>query len=277
MIVPAKPFRPPNGFQEIQPGLLDFTSDTLKTVSKDLTGKQVWHITAPASIPMSSITVFDVDAVRRGDPVFVHRKKQYCFSPSANDVQHLLLPSDTGSTYKRLKTTITKSYHLREFSNQFTSTRSENEKSPEAIELFAKEKPDCKPAPKQPTLLRTRYKPFGTDGSPPASTRINGTPVPEEDNIQITLPNSSSPPGSTPKRKEKKSRRPKLSDQNGPENDSMEADVSSVQEMMLEVANSQIGPSLLETPKTTIGVVENEPTTGKKKRKKKKSVEQPSA
>jgi DNA-directed RNA polymerase I subunit RPA34.5 len=254
---------------------LDFTGDALKTVSRDLTGKQVWHITAPESIPMSSITVFDVDAVRGGDPVLVYREKQYGFSPEATDVKLLLLPSDTGSTYKRMKTNITKSYHLREFPNLFTSTRSENEKPPEAIELFAKEKLNYKPAPKQPTLLRTRYRPFGTDDSLPASTCINGTPVPEEDNIQATPPNSSSPPRSTPKKREKKSKRPKLSDQNGPGNASMQTDVSSVQEMMPEVSNSQTEPSLLETPKITIGVVENERTTGKK-RKKKKSLDEPS-
>lgn len=289
MAIPATSFRPPSGFGELTPDASDFSAEALEKFSGDLAGKQVWHITAPVSVPLASIREFDLEGLRNGHPILSHNQRQYGFSTSTTDSEGLLLPEGRSSTYKRLKTCKLQSYHLREILNHSNAGGPNDKQGREAVNFFAKEVPLSKPAPKQPETLRMRYTPFGTDRPPSTSTSTHRDPTVAENHFQVSTPLSSpphestAPPKSTPRKKkkdkmkkERNSARSGPNDEDGLENDPMEVDGSPASATTVQRPASQTEPSLVETA-TLTGDVDGDKLVSEKKKRKKKIREEGSS
>lgn len=273
--IPAEPFQPPSGFRELPPDVLDSTAVGFEAVSGDLTGKQVWHITAPASIPLNSIEGFDVDAVRSGRPILTYNGRQYGLTLGAEDSQHLLLPGEVGgSSYKRSRLRVSKSYHLREIQNHSQSTSSESTQSTEDTIFFAKEQPLARPPREQPKMLRMRYKPFGTDDSPFTSTSTGQSHGTGEDTSNPTSQPSSSLFESTPKRK-KKHRQVHTKEQDGIIDYAMQVDESRAEGSIVQETPSKAENLATKSLRETNHVSQDQTTQKEKKRKKKRAHEKP--
>ena len=276
--IPAKLFRPPDGFNELPPDTLDSIAEGFEAVSEDLTGKQVWHITAPASIPLNAIEYFDVDAVRSGRPILTYDSRQYGLAFGAEDSQQLLLPGKVGgSSYKRSRVRISKSYHLREIPNHSQPTPSKATRSTEDNVFFAKEQPLARPPPEQPKMLRMRYKPFGTDDSPSTSTSIGENFGTEESTSNPASQPSSSLFESTSKRK-KKHKRLHPREQDGIIDGPMQIDVSPAESSIVQETPSKAEVLPTKTFRDTNDVSHHRatPKEKKSKRKRQRAHEEPS-
>jgi DNA-directed RNA polymerase I subunit RPA34.5 len=251
---------------------MDLPAHILDLLSCSLAGKQIWHITAPASVPLSSIKEVNIDAVKSGDLIMVHNDRHYGFTNSPEDSQDLLLPENNGSSYKRSKTSTSRIYHLREIPNYSQPTKSGNLQLPEAEKFFAKAIPDAKPHPKQPNMLRTRYKPFGTgtDDSRDHFTRVVEDLAREGLDFQPPPQVESPLRGNTPRSKKKKRNRPGSTEQDGLAEDEMEIDASPVHETIMDKSSSQVSASVPEMPNRSDGLEKTLATPKEKKKKKKK-------
>lgn len=272
--IPAKPFRAPAGFQEVKPDEVDVSSDGIQTLAGDLSGKKLWHITAPASIPLKSIETLNADALKSETSVLTYKKRQYCLSNDSNDSNdsaQLLLPRETGKTYKRLKMSVSQSFHLREILQDWQSSTLKENQSPEAKDFVAKKKPEQKPAPKQRAGLKMRYKPFGTGDDPPTPAKLAKSTDPENSSILGASLASSSLNTSTPKKKKKKRKanQPGQLEQGTPGDHSIQPDTSPTRTITGKRPSSQDDALSPDIPIGVSGLGEDTATPGRKKKKKK--------
>lgn len=276
LTTPERPSRPPNGYREMQPVVSDLDADVLEVLSGDLTNKQFWHITAPATVPMSSVERLSLEAISNGHPILTHGKKQYGFSKSFQNSIHLLVSDKTGRCFHRLNGSIARSYHLREIPFHPQSSPSDKAQSPEAMSFFAKRVPEAKPSPKQPQILTMRYKPFGADDTSTPSTKLSGNLASERSNIKKSPIIPSSPHRGTSKEGKKRNKEAKLPDWregDRPEEDSMQIDFSSAQATTALQPTGETDLTRLEDLRNVGDVDEEKAIPAKRKRKKKKNQE----
>ncbi|KAI5309905.1 hypothetical protein KEM55_002160 [Ascosphaera atra] len=154
-VVPAKPFRPPESFRQVQGGAPP--SAEVSQALSNLEGKQVWHITAPASVPLSSIKQLALDAVAQGQPILSHDGKQYRLREEQlglDTSKHLLVPNKQGNVYHKDSHRVVQTFHLEQLVGLSPST---SDVKPSNVQVSKYEKP----VRQQPKNLKTRYRPFG--------------------------------------------------------------------------------------------------------------------
>ncbi|KAK2831905.1 hypothetical protein FQN49_007052, partial [Arthroderma sp. PD_2] len=111
--LPSKAFKPPQGFQ-FMPKTSSQPSDISHLLS-NLDGKQLWHITAPVGVPVSSIETLAMNAITNGEPVLTHKGTSYRLHEnqlSAGKQKSLLVPDKNGNVYRRQRHGVSKTYHL---------------------------------------------------------------------------------------------------------------------------------------------------------------------
>ena len=93
--IPSKLFKPPQGYTVLDPALL---ANTTALSPANLKGKQIWHITAPSNLPLSSITRLSLDAIQSGAPVLTHKGVEYVLKSDASHTATptVLLPTAAG-------------------------------------------------------------------------------------------------------------------------------------------------------------------------------------
>lgn len=261
----------------MRPDAADITAAAIESLSRDLSAKQVWHITAPSSVPIASIKELNVDAVRSGKSILTHHQRHYGFSSGPDDPKHLLVPGGTGNVYKRMRTSVSKSYYLRQVQYHSHVEVTMNEQSTEEPHYFAIAEPPPKAAPEQPGRLRMRYKPFGTSDSPTTSTSVNEDPAPGEPGCQAPPPISTPSRESTTKRRKKKAKRLDPSEQGGMEDDTMETHESRVPAAEVQPSSSPSDPSEVKPPTSRSDINEDEETLERKRKKKRKKFREESA
>lgn len=93
---PPPPFAPPKGFTPLPPTAAAPLATTVFSPSA-LGGKQIWYITAPASLPLHALTSVSLPAVLAGQPVLTHRGQDYGFirddAGAAPTHTHILVPA----------------------------------------------------------------------------------------------------------------------------------------------------------------------------------------
>ncbi|KAI9804122.1 MAG: hypothetical protein M1825_001524 [Sarcosagium campestre] len=72
-----------------------------------LAGKQLWHITVPAGIPIESLSTLDLDKARKGTANFSDGKQDFNVSTEVNQIQEkekctILIADSNGKEYKQL-------------------------------------------------------------------------------------------------------------------------------------------------------------------------------
>lgn len=150
-------------------------SSQAQNVFKDLEGKQIWRISAPASFPISKLESLNVQAAFNGEPVLQHKGISYTMSRGDDSETALLTPKPNGD-YVRTAT-INRAFNIRGSSD--TTTRVENGTTEDSAVsqtnqrddstatpsnpnvFFATQTGHRKPPRKQPENLKARYVPYG--------------------------------------------------------------------------------------------------------------------
>lgn len=156
--VRAPQYEPPRGFKPA-PITLSPTSDLAETLSTSaLSEKQLWHITIPSSVPVSSITEFSTKSVSNGTAILAYNGAEYGLIPESLDqtVQKtVLLPWSEAGGYGSASVKISKTLHLQQIIRQPHSKHGAD-KSPDDISRTY-----TKQIRQQPPGLKMRYRPFG--------------------------------------------------------------------------------------------------------------------
>jgi hypothetical protein len=180
--IPPKTFKPPSGFTLVES---DRLTARLPLSPSNLNGKQIWQITAPSSLSVSSIKEISLESLRSSQPVLTQNGIQYVLSEkldSDGDACTVLLPSE--NAYQRLDHRIERTLHLQQkiaLPNLSIRQADLNTGSSAAAEVRASHITSSR---QQPKGLRMRYKP---PGSGPGSPGIVGSESDSNEDEQTAL------------------------------------------------------------------------------------------
>jgi len=94
------PFKPPPGFENTS---IDDSPKASKFLKKsNLEGKQIWYITAPASVSISSIEKISLQDIKDGKPILLHEGSNYGFAQDiAQDKTYtkIMAPNESNDGY----------------------------------------------------------------------------------------------------------------------------------------------------------------------------------
>ena len=96
---PPPAFQPPKGFESAEtPSTL--SAPLLQPLRPlNLQGKQIWHIIAPANLPMSAVGEIALDKAKEGEPVTSHKGTTYGLKQidePENEYEQVLIPNEGG-------------------------------------------------------------------------------------------------------------------------------------------------------------------------------------
>ena len=198
---PAPSYKPPDGFVPTTISLHPASTLSEILAPSNLQGKQIWHITVPESVPISSIKDVSSHSIENGTSILEHHGAKYGLVPESDIDQRsnraLLLPSTQTNDYQPLKTNIVKTLHLQ----QLVSLPRRVASPADPPNRLASPSDSYRKTPRQqPEGLRMRYRPFGaSDDSDVESTP---EPMPKAPEFRVPDPVKESSPGKKRKRHE---------------------------------------------------------------------------
>ncbi|KAL3468510.1 DNA-directed RNA polymerase I, subunit RPA34.5 [Aspergillus heterothallicus] len=193
-IRPPQPYKPPSGFKSAKNQSSTLASSSLS----NLQGKQVFHITAPAYLPLSKIKEISLASALKGETIIEHQGTRYgipvdSLKHAAGSGQTLFLYDEKANKY-RSSTANVPTYHIQETIELLGGPEYE-ETTVRAAEAL------INPPRKQPKNLKMRFRPVGSgDGQPQTLGSSDG----ESDGEQPTL----KVPAGAEKEKERKRKHP---------------------------------------------------------------------
>jgi len=153
------PYEPPSGFKSASIAILPSSKISEIFTPSNLKGKQIWHITAPFSVPIESIKEVSAQNIQNGASVLSHKGTQYGLAPETGAeyvTRHaLLLPSIRDNEYRSSNTPITNTLHLQQLVNLPNRTHEPSDLS------SSRPRTHVKNPRQQPEGLKMRYHPFG--------------------------------------------------------------------------------------------------------------------
>ncbi|KAL6721023.1 hypothetical protein ACLMJK_000123 [Lecanora helva] len=170
---PAQPklvYKPPPGFASVDVSAHPSSKILEVFDPSNLNGKEVWHITAPASVPLASVK----GDIENEASVVAHKDAEYRFISETGDSQAaeraLILPSFHSNDYRLSKTKFTKTLHLQQLVKLPNRSHETHDVSTSTVSRL---KTHVKAPRQQPAGLKMRYRPFGAStDSDPASSEI---------------------------------------------------------------------------------------------------------
>ena len=198
---PTPTYEPPDGFEPTSISFHPASKLSEILAPSNLQGKQIWHITVPESVPISSIEEVPSHIIGNGASILEHRGATYGLVPESDVEQRsnraLLLPWTQTNTYQPSKTNIFKTLHLQ----QLVSLPSRVPGPANQPNRSTSPSDSCRKTPRQqPEGLRMRYRPFGaSDDSDVESTP---EPMPKAPEFRVPYPVKESSPGKKRKRHE---------------------------------------------------------------------------
>ncbi|KAK5135045.1 hypothetical protein LTR08_005705 [Meristemomyces frigidus] len=156
--IPAQPFEAPAGYVAVN---IQQAGSSTDYSTASLAGKQIWHITAPWDVPISSITEVALDAIQTMKSVLSHKGAEYVLNEDAAGDEHesVLLPGKDG--YVVTQQQVHKKLHLQQkitLPNLSARQASQVTGSTAAADVAQAAVRSVRPQPKG---LRMRYKPPG--------------------------------------------------------------------------------------------------------------------
>ena len=98
----ASPYKPPSGFELAS--LKDEAPEASQLFKKsNLEGKQIWYMTAPASVPISSIQKTSLVKITNGNAVLSHNGNDYrIIQDSSEDITYtkVMVPKSSDDGYR---------------------------------------------------------------------------------------------------------------------------------------------------------------------------------
>ncbi|KAH9826601.1 DNA-directed RNA polymerase I [Teratosphaeria destructans] len=170
--LPAKTFVPPSGYTPLE------IPDIAAMPVESLGGKQIWHITAPSGVPLSSIAEVSLDVLRSGKPVLSHKGADYTLNEeNVGDANpYIYLPGKDG--YIAAPQRVSRTLHLQQtisLPNLTKRQANHEEGSAAATDIAEAAVSTVRPQPKG---LRMRWKPLGFGSGEP------GMPLSDSDDEQ---------------------------------------------------------------------------------------------
>lgn len=95
-------YTPPPGFEPLKTNQGQRTKASELFSPSNLTGRQIWYITAPASVPISAIKKVSLKDAQGGKPALSHNGEEYGFVQNEvedNRYSRIMLPDEAGSSY----------------------------------------------------------------------------------------------------------------------------------------------------------------------------------
>ena len=198
---PTPTYEPPDGFEPTSISFHPASKLSEILALSNLQGKQIWHITVPESVPISSIEEVPSHSIGNGASVLEHHGAKYGLVPESDIEQRsnqaLLLPWTQTNNYQPSKTNIVKTLHLQQLvslPSRVPGPANQPNRSTSPSDSYRK-------TPRQqPEGLRMRYRPFGaSDDSDVESTP---EPMPKAPEFRVPYPVKESSPGKKRKRHE---------------------------------------------------------------------------
>jgi hypothetical protein len=163
--IAPKAFKAPKGFERTTLSASDYADSSTEFLTENLTQKQVWHITAPASFNIRKIKPFEIQDVRSGKPIFSKNGVDYGFLTGLHKTEKLLLPSGDSVQYTHSVAPISGTYHLREMGRSQTKNVADGDTENSEIPFAARSPVASKSPREQPVGLRMRYQPYGSSSN----------------------------------------------------------------------------------------------------------------
>jgi hypothetical protein len=162
--IPAPPYDPPAGYAP-----LDFSNEAADDQFSEhsLASKQIWHITAPSNVPLSSVKEVALDSMKSAKVVLSHNGTDYVLNEATigDDAPSVFVPGKDG--YTPMKRRVDKTLHLQQkivLPNLSKRQASQAEGSAAAADVAKAAVSTVRPQPKG---LRMRYKPIGFGAGQP--------------------------------------------------------------------------------------------------------------
>ncbi|CAF9924659.1 hypothetical protein IMSHALPRED_006250 [Imshaugia aleurites] len=198
---PTPTYEPPDGFESTSISLHPASKISEILAPSNLHGKQIWHITAPETIPISLVKEVSTQNIGNGASVLEYHGAKYGLVPESEAEQAssraLLLPSAQRNHYRPSNTSIIKTLHLQQivslpshalekavYPNRSTSASESYRKTPR----------------QQPEGLKMRYRPFGVSDDSDLETSFE--PMPKAPEFRIPASVKESAPARKRKRTE---------------------------------------------------------------------------
>ncbi|KAF2198570.1 hypothetical protein GQ43DRAFT_474415 [Delitschia confertaspora ATCC 74209] len=156
---PPPPFEPPRGFKPVSNYN---TSASTTNAFKGLKGKQIWHITAPAGVPVQKIKELALEKISDGNSVLNYKGIDYGFiagDANETDTMKVMVPSSNG--YVAVPKPLRKSLHLQEVIRLPSLTASQSNPNTGSAAAASVTAASTKAPRPQPKGLRMRYFPSG--------------------------------------------------------------------------------------------------------------------
>lgn len=260
--IAPKAFKPPNGFEKARFSPSDYASDSTAFLAQDLTSKQVWHITAPASVSIKDINPFSISDVQSGKPVFSKNGIDYGFLTGLHKTERLLLADGENVEYAPTKVPISGTYHLRELGRSKARSATDADKEKNSISFTALSTVPSKNPREQPAGMKMRYHPYGS------------TPASKEGGVSTPLPTfrmpAELPESQSDKSERDKQRQEKRAKEREPSRDADAMDVDPTPSSAVTSPSSGTPAKSASTMVDTSFEVAIETPVKEKKRKKKK-------
>ena len=146
----------------------------------NLQGKQIWHITVPCAVPISSVKEVAAQSVQNGTSILSHEDAHYGLIPEAEGEAAkdlLLLPFPKTNDYRDAHIKIARTLHIRQLVRLPKLSH-----GLDGLPNSATKPPAKKAVRQQPEGLRMRYHPFGysdssSSESPPQVSRFRAPPI----------------------------------------------------------------------------------------------------
>ena len=179
--IPAKPYKPPAGYTLVESTQSPALTSLLG--ARSLTAdKQIWHITAPADLPLSALTTLTLDAIQSGQPVLRHHDVDYVLvdqhrtsgGGATGASTHLLVPNEAGTGYTFAAQPLARRLHLQP--KIVLPNLSKRQADPDKgghVAADISQAPIVAARP-QPAGLRMRWKPPGFGHGLPGRVGIDG-------------------------------------------------------------------------------------------------------
>ncbi|KAI9878248.1 MAG: hypothetical protein M1830_001471 [Pleopsidium flavum] len=158
------PYKAPSGFESIPTSTLSTSTASRIFSSSGLAGKQIWHITAPTSIPVSVIKEVSLESVAKGEAALTYSGTDYGFVADKEGDQarkKLLIPTANCDGYRSAPVAIAQTLHLQQLVPHRPLTHKQSPSSNSSQVSATAAAAPKKPARQQPEGLKMRFRPFG--------------------------------------------------------------------------------------------------------------------
>ena len=198
---PASIYEPPDGFEPTSTSIHPASKLSEILAPSNLQRKQIWHITVPESVPISSVKQVPLQSIEKSASILEHHGANYGLVPEPDTEQRrnpaLLLPSTQTNSYQPLKTSMVKTLHLQ----QLVSLPNGVPGLSNHPSRLASPSDSYRKTPRQqPEGLRMRYRPFGA--SDDSDVESIPEPKPKAPVFRVPDPVKESSPGKKRKRHE---------------------------------------------------------------------------